>query len=47
MEKNERKKSAQKREIHPEEFIDLPVLSYEDKDTSYEDEAEEPVARWI
>ena len=47
MEKNEGKRLAQRREIQPEEFIDWSILSYEDKDTSDEDDVEEPAARWI
>ena len=47
MEKNEGKRLAQRREIQLEEFIDWSILSYEDKDTSDEDDVMEPTTRWI
>lgn len=45
MEKNEGKRLAQRREIHPEEFIDWSILSYEDEVMSDEDDVEEPTPR--
>jgi hypothetical protein len=47
MEKNEGNKLAQRRETHPENFINHSILSYEDKAMSDEDDVEEPATRWI
>ena len=45
MEKSERKRSVEKREIQLEELVDWSVQSYKDDVTSDEDNTEEPVAR--
>ena len=47
MEKNEGKWLAQRREIQPEEVVDWSILSYEDKDTSDEDDVKEHAVRFI
>ena len=47
MEKNEGKRSVQKRGIQLEEPVDWSVQSYKDEVTSDEDNVEEIVARWI
>ena len=47
MEKYERKRSVQEREIQLEELIDWSIQSYNDEITSDEDNTEEPMANWI
>ena len=47
MEKNEGKRSIQKREIQLEEPVDWLVQSYKDDVTSDEDNIEEPMSKWI
>lgn len=47
MEKSERKRSVEKREIQLEELVDWSVQSYKDDVTSDEDNIEKPLARWI